>query len=255
MKFAFSAPDRGTDERSALLGGFRAAGFDGLQLKRKQYENDLDDPDRFLARWDEKPGVASGLITAGDLGDEAIADLRRVIGFAAAVGSERIVYCHGVPRTSVSDNEMRRFGRLFSELGAEALGQEVRLSLHHHYNQPVMHRPDFDVFFGEVADGRVGLTIDTAHLVKSGITDVAGIITDFASVIDNVHVKDIADGAFVPLGDGEIDFEPVFAAIEAIGFDGWLCADEESGAVIVDAMAASHRFLTRAVASVHGGIA
>lgn len=255
MKLAFSAPDRGPDERSVMLRGFRVAGFDGLQLKRKQYEDDLDDPARFLARWAEVPGVASGLITAGDLGAAAVADLRRVIGFAAAVGSERIVYCHGVPRARVTDDDLRRFGRLLSDLGAEAQGHGVRLSLHHHHNQPVMHRPDFDVLFEAATAGRLGLTVDTAHLVKSGITDIAGLITDFAPVIDNVHVKDFADGAFVPLGEGGIDFGPIFAAIETIGYDGWLCADEESGAVIADAMGASHRFLTTSVSSVHGGVA
>lgn len=255
MRLAFSAPDRGPAERSDLLRGFRAAGFDGLQLKRAQYQEDLDDPARFLARWGDAPGVASGLITGGDLGDDAVADLRRVIDFAAAVGSERIVYCHGVPRADVTDHDLRRFARLLSELGEVAQAAGVRLSLHHHHNQPVMHRPDFGVFFGEVTPGRVALTIDTAHLVKSGIADVAGVIADYAPFIDNVHVKDIAAGKFVPLGDGAIDFGPVFAAIEAIGYDGWLCADEESGAVIGAAMGACHRFLTASLATVPGGVA
>lgn len=254
MRLAFSAPDRGPDERSGLLHGYRSAGFEGLQLKRRQYEDYLDDPARFLAEWGGYPGVASGLITGGDLGEGSIADLRRAVRFAAAVGSERIVYCHGVPRANVTEDDIRHFSSLLSELGDEARGHGVQLSLHHHYDQPVMYRPDIDLFFAGISDRQVTLTVDTAHLVKSGVTDVVGVIRDFAPFIDNFHVKDIANGGFVPLGEGGIDFGPIFAAIREIGYDGWLCADEESGAAIGEAMGASHRFFTASLSAVSGGV-
>ncbi|MDP9362908.1 MAG: sugar phosphate isomerase/epimerase [Chloroflexota bacterium] len=254
MKLAFSAPDRGPDERSELLRGFRAAGFEGLQLKRPQYQTYLDDPSRFTAEWGSIPGVSSGLITGGDLGDDAVSDLRRVIAFAEAVSGERIVYCHGVPRASVDDDDIRRFSRILLELGKEALARGVQLSLHHHYNQPVMYRHDFDVFFAEIPDRQVTLTVDTAHLVKSGVSDVPALIRDLAPFVDNFHVKDIADAVFVPLGDGEIDFAPIFSAIVEIGYDGWLCADEESGAAIGEAMGASHRFLSTLLTPIAEGV-
>ena len=31
------------------------------------------------------------------------------------------------------------------------------------------------------------------------------------------------------IAEGEIDFDPIFQALREIGYDGWLCADEESG--------------------------
>jgi sugar phosphate isomerase/epimerase len=254
VRLAFSAPDRGPEERRALLTGYRAAGFDGLQLKRRQYDAYLPEPERFLADWGHEPGVASGLITGGDLGGDAIADLRRVIRFAAVAGSERIVYCHGLPRAAVNDDDIRRFAGLLSELGVEAQAAGVQLSLHHHYDQPVMHRSDLELFFAHTVERNVTLTVDTAHLVKSGVTDIPGVIRDFAQFIDNFHIKDIADQVFVPLGHGSIDFGPVFAAVSDIGYDGWLCADEESGAAIGDAMGASYRFFTRWVATVSGGV-
>jgi hypothetical protein len=33
--------------------------------------------------------------------------------------------------------------------------------------------------------------IDATHLVKSGITDITGIIRGYRHVIDNMHIKDI----------------------------------------------------------------
>ena len=63
------------------------------------------------------------------------------------------------------------------------------------------------------------------------------------SWIDNFHLKDF-DSDWRVLGEGAIDFGPVFAAIRDIGFDGWVSTDEESGADFVEAMATCHRFVT-----------
>jgi sugar phosphate isomerase/epimerase len=38
------------------------------------------------------------------------------------------------------------------------------------------------------------------------------------------------------LGDGEIDFGPVFQAIHDIGYDGWVSCDEESGSELRGAL-------------------
>lgn len=242
-RFAFSAPDQGSDEREILMTGFRPHGYDGLQLKRMQYGEFLAEPERFTERWGDIPGIASGLITGGTLDEAGIADLRAVIRFGAAVGSERVVFCHDLPRDSVTDDDIASFSGTLSGIGRDAQEQGVQLSLHHHYNQPVMHRPDFDRFFDPITDGSVSLTIDTAHLVKSGITDIAEVIRRFGSWVDTVHIKDISGTTFVPLGDGTIDFDPVFREIVESAPGVWLCADEESGADVVAAMASCHQFM------------
>ena len=83
-----------------------------------------------------------------------------------------------------------------------------------------------------------------AQRATSGI---AGIVRDYRGVLDNVHVKDIvgtgASARFVPLGEGEIPFAPVFAALRDNNYSGWLCADEESGVGVLEGMQAAYRFL------------
>jgi sugar phosphate isomerase/epimerase len=128
-----------------------------------------------------------------------------------------------------------------SEIGKQSADRGVALSLHHHYQQPVMRRPDFDVFFG--AADSVGLTVDTAHLVKSGVTDVAGLIRDLGPVIDNLHLKDFAAGEFRLLGEGTLDFDAIFQALREIDYHGWLCVDEESSASLADGLRISQEFL------------
>ena len=242
-RFAFSIPTHGDAEQRALFEGFASAGFAGLQLKGGQYARYLDAPERFLAEWGEFEGGRAALITGGSLDENGVASLRRTLNFAGAIGAEMVVFCHGQARATVGDAQIRGFARQLSELGAEAASRGVKLSLHNHFDNPVMHRADFDTFFGSIEPGTVGLTLDTAHLQKSGVFDIAGVVRDFGDFLDNVHLKDFAAGQFQTLGRGEIAFEAVFTALHDLNFAGWLCADEESDTGLEASLRASFAFL------------
>jgi sugar phosphate isomerase/epimerase len=230
MRLAFSKPTASEADQRLLFSRFREFGYEGLQLKAGQYERYLERPGDFLGEWGEAPDLERG-----------IAALRKLFAFGRAVGSERVVFCHGAPHEGISPSDLRRYARILSDLGEEAADHSLKLSLHHHYNQPVMRREEFHEFFGAARPGAVGLTLDTAHLVKSGEEEIAGIVREFAPFLDNVHLKDFADGEFRVLGEGRIAFGPVFAALREIGYDGWLCADEESGSDLIGAMETCQR--------------
>lgn len=241
MKIAFSKPTHGLDEQRALFEGYRAAGYEGLQLKGGQYAGYLGDPAGFIGKWGDDRALTSGLITMGALDSDGVAQLRRVIGFGVRTGAMRIIFCHDHPRDGVTAPDLARFARTLSRLGLQAADQGVALSLHHHYQQPVMYREDVEVFFS--AAEHVGLTVDTAHLVKSGINDVAGLIRDFGGVIDNVHAKDYERGEWRILGRGTLDFSAIIAALHDINYGGWLCVDEESPASLAEGLRASREYV------------
>jgi inosose dehydratase len=241
VKIAFSKPTRDLPGQRELFESFRPAGYTGLQLKSNQYAPQLTDPAAFTAAWGEDPALTSALITMGTLDNEGVSQLRQVIAFAAARGSERVVFCHNHPRDGVTAADLRSFARTLSAVGRDADGQGVALSLHHHYQQPVMHYDDFGVFFS--AADHVGLTVDTAHLAKSGITDIPRLIRDFAPVIDNLHLKDYADGQWRLLGQGTLDFPAILAALRDTNYPGWLCVDEESPASLADGLKVSRSYL------------
>ncbi len=243
MRFAFSKPTSGADDTRTLFTRFGGIGYDGLQLKAGQYVPYFGEPERFRDEWGRYDGVASALIAGGGLDPGGVARLCEVFAFGEAVGSEMVVFCHGVPREGLASDDIRGFARELSELGKKARGRGLKLSLHNHYGQPVMRREDIETFFDAAEGDAVGLTLDTAHLVKSGVDDIAGVIRDFSRVIDNFHLKDLAGGSFRVLGEGEIDFAPVFAAIREIAYDGWVSTDEESGAEVLGAMEHCLRFM------------
>ncbi len=194
MKLAFSRPTRTEAEQRLLFESYQPIGYDGLQLKANQYLPYLETPARFLETWGDRPGAASGLILYYPLDEEGIMLLQKTITFGSQVGAERVVYVHNQAREGITRDTLRGFAEVLSELGAAAKEQGVALSLHHHYNHPVMTRDEIEAFFSMVHADTVGLTVDTAHLVKSGIDNVPAIIRDFQSAIDNLHLKDFANG-------------------------------------------------------------
>jgi sugar phosphate isomerase/epimerase len=206
IKLGFSKATNSVGEADALFQHFSSVGYDSLQLKPNQYQPYLADPQHFLDRWGTCPGAASALIGYGPLDGEDPERLRRTFAFGRAAGAERVVYCHPVPREDLTHGGLHIYVRMLSELGREARSYGLSLSLRHHYSQPVRHRDEFDVFFAGVEEGTVGLTVDTAHLVKSGVRDIARLIRDLRDAIDNFHLKDFADGEFRVLGTGDIDF-------------------------------------------------
>lgn len=233
MEIDFSKPTKDDKERKILFDHFQAVGYNGLQLKADQYFSYLDNPKAFKENYEALIKADLALIVGGGLHDEGIAFLKKVILFGKCINADMVVFCHSVSRQKVSKSDIQEFSRILSDVGQWSFQNGVKLSLHHHFNQPVMYRDDLDVFFSGIANGAVGLTIDTAHLVKSGIQDIPAVIHEFRDVIDNFHLKDIARGDFKVLGEGEINFEPIFSAINEIGYDGRICADEESGSSAV----------------------
>jgi len=249
IKLAFSRPTSNAEEQTLLFQQYSAAGYDGLQLKATQYVPYISEPEKFKEAWGHLPGSGSALITGGTLDESSIERLRNLYRFASAVGTELIVYCHGIPRAEVTADDIRRYADILSELGQEAQQQGLKLSLHHHHNNPVMYRDDFDIFFNQVKDRPVGLTIDTAHCVKSGIHDVAEVIRSFGHVIDNFHLKDFEQGEWRVLGQGAIDFAPIFGAIREIGYTGWASADEESGSDVIEGMKDCYAYIRNGLKS------
>lgn len=250
MKLAFSSPTKNENEQELLFTRFQSMGYEGLQLKPPQYAPYVKDTSRFIELWREQKGFTSALIAGGSLNELNQNELRSLFSFSRKVGVERIVYCHGISREKVTNSDLKTYARTLSDLAYEAREEHgVSLSLHHHYDQPVMYREDFDVFFDHVKENTVTLTIDTAHLYKSGIQDIAEVINSFSGYIDNFHLKDFSQGEWKVLGEGEINFAPVFQAIKKINYQGWVSADEESGGDLLQAMEDCYKYMSHGLLS------
>jgi len=239
MRTAFSKPVA-PEQFETLLESFGPSGYDGLQLKTGQFLPWAGSPDDFRAVVGERPGASAGLVYFDELDDDRLAG---VIDFASKVGTELLVFCHNRSREGVTRADREQLARQLSVHGRRAQDAGIRFSLHHHFDQPVMLPEDVREFWGAVEPGTVGLTVDTAHLAKSGVSDIPAFIREFAPIIDNIHLKDYADGQWRLVGEGTLDLDGILAALADVGFDGWLCIDEESDASLTDGLSVSRTWL------------
>jgi inosose dehydratase len=125
----------------------------------------------------------------------------------------------------------------------DELGLEV--VFHHHCGgyvetpeetRNLLERTDPDV---------VGLCLDTGHWHFGG-GDAVECIKEFGERVRYLHFKDcsaqiasqcraqkldyfqaVAAGVFCVLGEGEVDFPGVIAAMEALGYDGWAVVEQD----------------------------
>lgn len=78
-----------------------------------------------------------------------------------------------------------------------------------------------------VKSPHVGININVGRLHRAGEDAAAG-IRELKGSLSHVHIEDVpADGTdevLVP-GTGDVDFAAVFAALDDVGYDGWLTVD------------------------------
>ncbi|GAA2487329.1 TIM barrel protein [Winogradskya humida] len=136
--------------------------------------------------------------------------------------------------------------RLLSNLDrlAEAARSKGLTAVLHPHVGTMIERPD-DV--QRVLDGsEIPLCLDTGHLLIGG-TDPAELAERAGQRIAHVHAKDVdatlatevregrraftdavRAGMFRPIGDGDVDFERVVAALRKHGYDGWWVLEQDT---------------------------
>lgn len=245
MRLGFSKPVA-PEQFETLLAAFGPAGYDGLQLKTGQFLPWVKEPGTFVALTAPHPGASAVLVYYDELDDDRLGG---VIDFASEVGTEMVVFCHNRSREGVTSADRIALAEQLAVHGRRAASAGIRLSLHHHFDQPVMLPEDVREFWGAIEPGVVGLTVDTAHLAKSGVADIPGFIREFAPIIDNIHLKDYADGEWRLVGRGDLDLDGILAALADVGYDGWLCIDEESDASLDDGLRVSKTWIDEHLAT------
>ncbi|WP_270887056.1 sugar phosphate isomerase/epimerase family protein [Pedococcus sp. 5OH_020] len=129
-----------------------------------------------------------------------------------------------------------------------------------------------------LAGSRVGLCLDTGHLLIGGGDPVA-LAKDHPDRIVHTHLKDVrlewarrvrsgevtyteavAQGMYVPLGDGDVDLTAILTALEDHGYGGWYVLEQDTildgpppGAGPVEDVELSLNFLL-AFAAQHSGV-
>ncbi len=238
-------------------------GFEGIEMGNKFPRN----ADALRAILDRR-GLAliGGWYSGNLLGDDVdteIAGLQDHLALLKAMGSEVFIYAEcsntihpdvnrGMQDKPVLEETMwPLFGRRLSGLAAYIRQEGFRFAYHHHTGTVVETAAELDRFFAETSDD-VGVVLDTGHAWVGGI-DPVDVIRSCPQRISHVHCKDVRpavltdirsrnasfltgviEGMFTVPGDGAIAFDPVFAALENMGYAGWVVVEAEQDPAVAD---------------------
>jgi sugar phosphate isomerase/epimerase len=149
--------------------------------------------------------------------------LMRAADIAFELGSDAVSLWSGAPDDGAPDDElMCRLVEGCQRLCDHAARLGVRLAFEPEPGMFVGTMARFEELRRRVDHPAFGLTIDIGHLHCLGEVPIADQLRHWRDWLWNVHIEDMRRGVHEHLmfGDGEIDFQPVLAALQEIGYGG-----------------------------------
>ncbi|WP_199515103.1 TIM barrel protein [Nucisporomicrobium flavum] len=176
---------------------------------------------------------------------EPVVDLDRFV----AAGADTVVLAAATgrdgydDRPDLGDDGWKRVLANLDRIAGAARARGLTAVLHPHVGTMVETPEDVD----RVLDGsQVALCLDTGHLLIGG-TDPVELAERAGERIAHVHAKDVdaalaakvragrltytgavAAGMYRPIGDGDVDFARVAAALRRHGYDGWWVLEQDT---------------------------
>jgi sugar phosphate isomerase/epimerase len=204
-----------------------------------------------MGYYDDRPPSAffePSLCTADDAREWRVAYTTQAIDLADAIGAPAVCVASGRPLPGNPPEQAYEYliDSLHAVLDhAEECGVQVGVEF-----EPELLVEDVAetlALIDDVDRDHLGVNLDLGHAAVTG-TDPADAVRQCAGRITGVHLEDIAGGVrgkhyhLVP-GDGDLDFRPVFDALDDAGYDGWVTLElytypDEPDRAARDAMAA-----------------
>lgn len=207
-----------------------AAGYEGVEMFDGNVADFADRPAELHALLAETGLALVGVYTGANfVYDDALPDelyrIRRAAQLARTFGAEHLVVGGGARRAGgTPDSDYGRLAAALDTVDDIAVEHGLSACYHPHLSTIVEGPDEVEKIFTR---SRIGFCPDTAHLAAGG-GDPAALIRRFPDRIRHVHLKDLRDGAFLPLGEGDVDLTDVLAAIREVGYDRWLMVELDS---------------------------
>lgn len=207
-------------------------GYEGVEMFDGNVADYADRPDELADLLADAGAVLAAVYTGGNfiypdiLGDE-LHRVRQAAELAAHFGADNLVVGGGARRASgTTDGDYSALGAALDRVTDIAEEHGLVACYHPHLTTIVESPDELDRL---MARTRIGFCPDTAHLTAGG-GDPADLIRRYATRLRHVHLKDVdvATTQFLPLGQGDVDFDDVIAAVKESGYDGWIVVELDS---------------------------
>jgi sugar phosphate isomerase/epimerase len=155
------------------------------------------------------------------------------IGYCLEVGTPEVIIPAMPPAYRESQETYRRFADALNRIGARCQELGARLSYHNHAFEFATfgNQRGIDLLLGAGAPDLVAFEPDV-YWIKVGGADPAEYIRKYSGRTPLIHLKDMTAGptpTYAEVGEGIIDFAPIFAASEASGA-AWYVVEQDFAA-------------------------
>lgn len=153
---------------------------------------------------------------------EEIARIEQASLLAARYGAKNLIVGGGAVRAAGRQvGDEARLADGLNQVVALARRHGLTASYHPHHGTLVETPAQIARLFNLT---EIAFCPDTGHLLEAG-GDPATLIRQYGQRVGYVHLKDFSGGDFRPLGQGEVDFAGIWAALKDIGYSGWVTAE------------------------------
>ncbi len=165
----------------------------------------------FLPHYDEKTHISPEVLYT------------KVIETGSALGAKHLILS-GSPCQSASD--LANKAAALNHAGTIAL--ENGLSVAYHNHSPEFQNGEREIrYLIENTDAKgVSFVVDAGHAFRAG-GDVPLFLSNYASRVIGVHLRDSKNGQEVPLGEGDFPLEATAHALRNANWSGWALLEEE----------------------------
>ena len=144
-----------------------------------------------------------------------------------------------------TDEEWKKLAEGLEKLGDLAHEKDMEIVYHHHMGTGVQTTEEIDRLMEMTDPDKVKLLFDTGHLVFSGenpiavynrhqdrlkhipFTDIRQETAEEVEKEKDSFLNGVKKGVFTVPGDGMIDFTPIWTAIHASDYEGWIVVEAE----------------------------
>lgn len=151
--------------------------------------------------------------------------LKRCVDLAAALNSDAVSFWAGQLKEDLPREEaLQRLAAGCREVIDYAAAQNVQLAFEPEPGMLIETLSDFTELLALVDHPCFGLTVDIGHLQCMGELPISQHLLPWRERIFNIHIEDMQQGVHDHLrfGEGEIDFNDVFAGLRQIDYQGGL---------------------------------
>ncbi|MES2460407.1 MAG: sugar phosphate isomerase/epimerase [Armatimonadota bacterium] len=210
----------GTLKTVAEIGyaGVELAGYNGLAVE--EVKRLLDDNNLLVA------GMHAGLELLENSYDQVVSD-------SITLGLEYVIVPFLAENRRQSMDDYRRLANQLNILGDRLKANQLTLCYHNHAFEFEKFGGDvyaYDVLFDETDPNLVKVEMDAFWVAKAGEDPVA-YLRKYKNRVPLIHVKDMTappESTFAEVGEGVIDFAPIFEAAEGAGTEYYVVEQDKT---------------------------